>query len=123
MSYTVGDGMVAFALAAGIVGYLYVRHLGRQKKIEVIHQERMAAMEKGIALPEFPLEPVREPGGDPTVLPILGTVLLTLSVGTMIVLFITLDPESHSFWITPLPFSFLGMGLTAFHFLKGAARR
>jgi hypothetical protein len=123
MSYTVGDGTVVFAVAAGIVGYLYVRHLGRQKKLEIIHQERMAAMEKGIPLPEFPMEPVRERRPDPTVLPILGIVLLTFSVGTMIVLFITLDADSHSFWITPLPFSFLGVGLIAFHFLKGAARR
>ena len=80
MSCTVGDGTVVFALAAGIVGYLYVKHLDRQKKLEIIHQERMAAMEKGIPLPEFPLEPVQERRPDPTVLPILGTVLLTLSV-------------------------------------------
>ena len=123
MSYTVGDGTVVFALAAGIVGYLYVKHLDRQKKLEIIHQERMAAMEKGIPLPEFPLEPVQERRPDPTVLPILGTVLLTLSVGTMIVLFITLDADSRSFWITPLPFAFLGVGLIAFHFLKGTPRR
>ena len=60
MSYTIGDGMVALALAGGIVGYLYVKHQSRQKRIEIIHQERMAAMEKGIPLPEFPLEPARE---------------------------------------------------------------
>ena len=34
MSYTIGDGMVAFALAGGILGYLYLRHQGRQKRIE-----------------------------------------------------------------------------------------
>jgi len=55
MSYTVGDGTVTFALVAGVIGYLYVKHLGRQKRLEIIHQERMAAMEKGIPLPEFPL--------------------------------------------------------------------
>ena len=37
--------------------------------------ERIAAMEKGIPLPEFPLEPARERRPpDPTVVPILGTV-------------------------------------------------
>ena len=80
MSYTIGDGMVALALAAGIVGYLYITHRSRQKRMEIIHLERMAAMEKGIPLPEFPMEPARqrrEP--DPTVLPILGIVLLSLS--------------------------------------------
>ncbi|HSM76897.1 MAG TPA: hypothetical protein VLT57_04705, partial [Bryobacteraceae bacterium] len=89
MSYTIGDGMVALALAGGIVGYLYLKHQTRQKRLEIIHQERMSAMEKGIPLPEFPLEPAQESrGGDPeAVIPILGTVLSTLSVGAMIVLY------------------------------------
>ena len=117
MSYTIGDGMVTLALAGGIVGYLYVMHQSRQKRIEIIHQERMAAMEKGIPLPEFPLEPERERRQpDPTVLPILGTVLLSLSVGTMIVLAIVAGP-SHGFWVAPLPFTFLGVGLIAYHYL------
>jgi hypothetical protein len=122
MSYTVGDGTVVLALSAGVVGYLYVKHLSRQKRLEIIHQERMAAMEKGIPLPEFPLEPTGRPP-DPTVLPILGTVLLSLSLGVMIVLYRTLDAESHGFWVSPLPLTFLGAGLIAFHFLKGESRR
>lgn len=123
MSYTVGDGTVVFGLAAGIVGYLYVKHLSRQKRLEIIHQERMAAMEKGIPLPEFPLEPTRDHSQDANVLPILGTVLFSLSLGTMIVLYLTLEDKSHIFWVTPLPFAFLGMGLIAFHFLKSEPRR
>jgi hypothetical protein len=118
MSYTVGDGMVTFALAAGFIGYLYVKHLSRQKRLEIIHQERMAAMEKGIPLPEFPFETEREPRRDLLVLPILGMVLFTLSIGTMVVLYVNLPAESHRFWITPLPFTFLGVGFITFHFLK-----
>ena len=118
MSYTIGDGMVALALAGGITGYLYVKHRGGQKRIEIIHQERMAAMEKGIPLPEFPLDPARERRQpDPTVLPILGTVLLSLSVGAMIVLALNLPAPSHGFWVAPLPFTFLGVGLIAYHYL------
>jgi len=124
MSYTIGDGMVALALAGGIVGYLYVTHRSRQKRIEIIHQERMAAMEKGIPLPEFPLEPARERHqADPNVIPILGTVLLTLSVGAMIVLYLNLPSTSHGIWVSPLPLTFLGVGLIAFHFLKGESGR
>lgn len=118
MSYSVGDGMVTLALAGGIVSYLYLKQQGRQKKIEIVHQERMAAMEKGIPLPEFPLEPEKVSQPDPTVLPILGIVLFTLSIGTMIVLYLNLGAEQRGFWITPLPFAFLGVGLTAFHYLK-----
>src|ERR1035441_2663630 len=73
MSYTIGDGMVTLALAGGIVGYLYVKHLSWRKRMEIVHEERMAAMEKGIPLPEFPLEPARERRQpDPPVLPIFG---------------------------------------------------
>ncbi len=125
MSYTIGDGMVALALAGGIVGYLYLKHQSRQKRMEIIHRERMAAMEKGIPLPEFPLEPALERHqADPdNVLPILGTVLLTLSVGAMIVLYLILPSPSHGVWVSPLPLVFLGVGLLAFYFLKGEPRR
>ena len=125
MSYTIGDGMVMIALSGGIVGYLYMRYSGRQKRMEIIHQERMAAMEKGIPLPEIPME-LREPGPrppDPYVLPILGIVLSTLSVGAMIVLFLLRPAVSTALWVTPLPFAFLGAGLLAFNYLKGEPRR
>jgi hypothetical protein len=124
MSYTIGDGMGALALAGGIVGWLYVTHRTRQKRIEIIHQERMAAMEKGIPLPEFPLEPAQghQPPG-PYVLPILGTVLLSLSAGAMIMLYLVLPSAAQRFWVSPLPFTFLGVGLIAFHFLTRASGR
>ena len=123
MSYSIGDGMVALALAGGIVGYLYIKHQSQQRRMEIVHQERMAAMDKGIPLPELPLEPSQESRRpDPDVLPILGTVLLTLSLGTMVVL--SKDAAAaHRFWVAPLPFAFLGVGLIALHFLKGKAGR
>ncbi len=117
MSFTVGDGSVVLALAAGVVGYFYVKHQSRRKRLELIHQERLVAMEKGIPLPEFPLEPARNPH-NANVLPILGTVLLSFSVGAMIVLYRTLEAAAHEFWVSPLPIAFLGVGLLAFHFLK-----
>jgi hypothetical protein len=116
---TIGDGMVAFALAGGIVSYLYLKYQSRLKRLDIIHQERMAAMEKGIPLPEFPLDPMQERlRPEPPVLPILGIVLSTLSVGAMIALYLILPAASRSFWIAPLPFAFLGVGLVAFHFSK-----
>ena len=124
MSYTVGDGSVVLALAAGIVGYVHVKHQSRRKRLELIHQERLVAMEKGIPLPEFPLEPAWNPRGpDPNVLPILGTVLLSFSVGAMIVLYRTLQAAAREFWVSPLPIAFLGLGLLTFHLLKRDAGR
>jgi hypothetical protein len=125
MSYTIGDGIVAAAAAAGILGYLHMRNQSRQRRLEIIHQERMAAMEKGIPLPEFPFEPAREPHQpDPdNVIPILGMVLSSLSVGAMIVLYLNLPAANHAFWVSPLPFLFLGVGFLAFHFLQAKPGR
>ena len=124
MSYTIGDGIASLALAGGIVGYFYVMHQSRQKRLEIIHEERMAAMEKGIPLPEFPLEPARAPGQyDSYVVPILGTVLLTLSIGAMIVLYLILPASAHGLWVSPLPLVFLGVGLIALYLLKGQPGR
>ncbi|HLK03272.1 MAG TPA: hypothetical protein VKT53_02445 [Candidatus Acidoferrum sp.] len=123
MSTTIGDGLATLAIAAGIVGYLYVKHQSRQKRLEIIHEERMAAMEKGIPLPEFPLEPAQEGPHDANVMPILGMVLLTLSIGAMIVLYLNLPVESHGFWVSPLPIAFMGAGLIGFHFLNGKRGR
>ena len=41
----------------------FFKHTERQRRLEIVHLERMAAMEKGIPLPEFPLDPpkVRRP--------------------------------------------------------------
>lgn len=125
MNYSVGDGMAVIGVAVGVVGYVYVKYLGRQKRLEVIHQERMVAMEKGIPLPEFPLEPARvERSRDADrVITILGMVLLSLSVGTMIVLYLNLADMPHRFWVAPLPFAFLGAGFLAYYLLQAKSGR
>jgi hypothetical protein len=121
MSYTIGDGIVAIALAAGIVGYMWVVHQTRRRRLEIIHQERLVAMEKGIPLPEFPLEQVPQTSYSSYVIPILGIVLLSLSIGTMIVIYFT--ATNREFWVAPMPFAFLGVGLLTFHVLNKDANR
>lgn len=70
-------------------------------------------------VPEFPPDPSEQRARpEPPVLPILGVFLSCLSLGAMIVLYIVLPAASHSFWISPLPFTFLGVGLITFHFSK-----
>jgi hypothetical protein len=119
LSASIGDGISLLAIAGGIVGYFYVKTRARQKTLEIIHQERMAAMEKGIPLPEFPPDPSeRRNRPEPPVLSILGIFLSCLSLGAMTVLYLVLPAPSHIFWISPLPFVFLGVGLVTFHFSK-----
>ena len=57
MGHSLGDGIIVTAIAAAIVAYLYFKHLARQQRLEIIHKERLVAMEKGIPLPELPLDP------------------------------------------------------------------
>ncbi len=123
-NYSIGDGMVALALAGGVVGYFHLAYRTRQKRLEILHQERMAAMDKGIPLPELPLEPseARRESDPDRVLPILGTVLASLSIGAMIALYLNLEAGSR-FWVAPLPFAFLGAGLIIFHLLRTRPER
>jgi len=57
MGHSIGDGIIVVAIAFGFVAYWYFRHQERRRRMEIIHQERLVAMEKGIPLPELPLDP------------------------------------------------------------------
>ena len=48
MGHSFGDGVIVAAIAAAIVAYLYFGHVERKRRLEIIHQERLAAMDKGI---------------------------------------------------------------------------
>jgi hypothetical protein len=54
MGHSIGDGIIVAAIAAAIVAYLFLKAGERQRRLEIIHQERVVAMEKGIALPDLP---------------------------------------------------------------------
>jgi hypothetical protein len=98
----------------------------RQKRMEMIHKERMMAMEKGIPLPELP-----DPGEPPrsTVAEIvgefrinprwplgLGAVSVMLGAGTSLALWLTPDNDPHNAWPVGLVAVFFGVGLF-FHYL------
>ena len=61
MGHSAGDAIIVAAIAAAIVAYLYFKHVERRRRLEIIHQERLAAMEKGIPLPELPIDPPKVP--------------------------------------------------------------
>ena len=87
MGHTVGDGIIVAALAAAFVAYLYFKHIERQRRLEIVHQERLAAMEKGIPLPELPLDPPKVPKPpDPRAPLIHGIVWSALGGGAMLAL-------------------------------------
>jgi hypothetical protein len=111
-SSSIGDGIVSLALAAAFLGYFYLKFRERQRYLEILHQERLAAMEKDIPLPELPIEPLfvktaRPP--DFRVGLILGLVLLCFGVGSMLMLWLL--PGARAYWPAPLPVAFIGGGL------------
>ena len=123
MGHSLGDGIIVAAIAAGIVAYLYFKHLARQQRLEVIHKERLVAMEKGIPLPELPLDPISVPTPrDPREPLMHGIVWTALGGGAMVALLLAW-PEVNNLWPLPLPLLFLGVGLILYYALASNRAR
>ncbi len=125
MAHTVGDGIIVAALAAACVAYLYFRHVERQRRLEIVHLERLAAMEHGIPLPELPLDPprVRTPP-DPRAPLLHGIVWSALGGGAMLALgLIGPLPDGPALWPLPLPLALLGIGLILYDALASDRAR
>lgn len=117
--HTMADALIVTALAAAILGYLYLRYAERRRRLEIIHQERLVAMEKGIPLPELPLDPARTPRPPDPRAPLLhGLVWIAFGAGGMLALFMTGPlPNGTVVWPLPLPMALLGLGLVLYYVL------
>jgi hypothetical protein len=123
-SNSIGDGIVVVALAALLFGYLYLKYREKQNRLEVIHLERLAAMDKGIPLPELPIDPpIAQKRPDPHIPLILGMVLLTFGAGSMIALALISSVENRAYWPLPLPLAMVGLGLMLYYFLAANRER
>lgn len=123
MGHSIGDGIIVTALAMAVVGSFLLRFLERRRRLEILHAERVVAMEKGIPLPELPLEPPivgysRPP--DPRAPLIFGMVLTAFGVGSMIAL--SLVDRLRAAWPLPLPVTFIGVGLILYYVLTAAGQ-
>jgi hypothetical protein len=122
--HSIGDALIVAAITAGIIGYIYIRYLERRRRLETIHAERVMAMEKGIPLPELPLEPATRPNSaqeSRQVTLIIGLVLAMFGIGSMITL--SLLDEFRWGWPAPLPVAFIGLGLVLFYVLTAEPDR
>lgn len=123
--HSLGDGIIVLALAGVVIAYWYFRHVEGRRRLEVIHQERLAAMEKGIPLPELPpLEPpAASRAQDPRVLLLHGLVWLALGLGgTIAVYLVDAQWNGRALWPLPLPTVFLGLGLVLYYALASTSR-
>jgi hypothetical protein len=123
MGHSFGDGVIVAAIAAALVAYLYFQHVERRRRLDIIHQERLVAMDKGIPLPELPLEPVKVPRGpDPHATLVHGIVWTTLGIGSMAALAL-IGSSGPTFWPLPLPLAFMGIGLILYYALASERSR
>jgi hypothetical protein len=106
----------------------------RQKRMEMIHKERMIAMEKGVPLPELPdfAEPparsmVAETVGSIRINPRwplgLGALFIMVGAGTSLALWLTVERDPHNAWPLGLIGVFFGIGLFLHYFLTRPAAR
>jgi hypothetical protein len=118
----IAEMIVPIAIAAVILGFIYFAHVEGVRRMELLHRERLEAMERGIPLPELPSQlpthlPVRPPPNPKAAL-LTGILMTTISLGCMLVLFLTLPYDVHSLWVTPAPVAFAGVGIILYYYLR-----
>jgi Domain of unknown function (DUF6249) len=124
MGHSLGDALIVAALAAAVVAYLYFKHVERRRRLEIVHQERLAAMEKGIPLPELPLDPPRVPKPpDPRETLLHGIVWTALGGGALLALQLIVPQANTALWPLALPLLFLGVGLILYYALASDRAR
>ncbi len=116
------EALIVIALTAGFLGYQLLKSRERQRRMEILHAERLAAMDKGIPLPELPFDP--PPGAwkrppDRTVELAIGIVLAAFGIGAMAMLAILAADKPY--WAVPLPIALMGFGLVLYYRLSTAA--
>ena len=125
MGHSLGDGIIVIAIAAAIVAYLYFKHLARQQRLEIIHKERLVAMEKDIPLPELPLDPISVPTPRDPREPLLHGIAWTALGGGAMLALLLVGPTANDvvLWPWPLPLLLLGIGLILYYALASDRSR
>ena len=116
------EALIVLALTAGFLGYQYLKRRERSHRMEILHAERLAAMDKGIPLPELPFDPPPEAWKRPpdrTVPLAIGLVLAAFGFGAMAMLAF-LAPDKP-YWAVPLPIALMGLGLVLYYRLSVAS--
>jgi hypothetical protein len=115
-----------FGWAAFVLIILYMKNKKRQKTLELIHKERMAALEKGIPMPEWPDYAINGKGalcedlrseGSQNPKGALGAGAILIMIGAGICLAFYLWPALRQVWPVGLIVVFTGIGVLLSHFL------
>lgn len=118
--HTLSDALIVLALIGAFVVWAILRHKERRRRLDMVHQERLAAMEKGIPVPEWPSDPPKAPA-DPRGMLVHGVAWIAFGLGGMIALRMTaLQINGTPLWPLPLPLFLLGVGLMLIYSLVRA---
>jgi len=115
--------VVPLGICAVFVFLGYIDYRGKRRRLEMLHQERLAAIERGIPLPELPElgppppRPAGPKGEHPNAALATGIILLFGGLGGVGALALVPAQELHRYWSTPLPLAMVGFGLVLFHYL------
>jgi hypothetical protein len=103
--------------AVFVLVIIFLRNRKRQKFMDLIHKERMAAMEKGVPPPEWPDYNGKGLNGEgiglssgPRAQLGTGGLLLMLGIGTCVTFAIIPNRDVQQFWPSGLILIFLGLG-------------
>ena len=102
-----------------ILAVWFVRGRRRERRLDMIHAERMAAMDKGVPLPELPDYEDRRHAGPHSPRTVLGAgiTIAMLGTGICLALFLSGDAYHNQIWPFGLIGVFLGVGLVLHYLL------
>jgi len=117
-----------FGWAIIILIFIYMRNRRRHKTLELIHKERLAAMEKGIPIPEWPdydingkstlIEGLRgRRSQNPKAYLGAGALLVMIGAGICLAFYLAGVADLRLLWPLGLIVVFIGIGLFIYYFL------
>ena len=125
-------GGLNLGLLALLIWGLHLRAMRRARRTELLHEERMLAMEKGIPLPELPqIEdalrpwPDRLTNSDPRWALIVGVLSTFGGAGFIaaVLIMATRSPDAYHFWPLGLLAVFFGTGCLVLYGLLRRGRK
>lgn len=106
-------GWAAFALIM-----IWINHRKKQKLLDLIHKERMAAIEKGLPYPEWPDYYINEEGkGRENPRNALGAGIILTMIGLGMTLMFWMWPAVRVVWPVGLVIVFTGLGVIISYFI------
>jgi hypothetical protein len=110
------------AWAVIVLAAFHLRAKRRERRLEILHKERMAAIEKGVPLPELDGEQAHQRVNPKWSLGV-GAILTMLGFGILAALIVSPDENLHRMWSLGLIWVFAGFGFVAYYYLTNERGR